>query len=92
MVMRYEFFCNGKLRENELNMLAVRHTDRQTRSSQRHFPAGGIHEVTVTLFCFISMPVDFCRHLVGKTVRNDCHCDGAEVRFVGKSVILWTCL
>ena len=48
MIMRYEFFCNGKLRENELNMLAVRHTDRQTRSSQRHSPAGGIHEVTVT--------------------------------------------
>ena len=31
-----------------------------------------IHRVTMTRFCSISMPVDFCRHLVGKNV---CYCD-----------------
>ena len=35
------------------------------------------HRVTVTEFCSISMPVDFCRHLVGKTLINVCHCDSA---------------
>jgi len=29
------------------------------------------------------MPAIFRRHLVGKTVRNVCHCDIAEIRFVG---------
>ena len=28
--------------------------------------AFSIHGVTVTQFCSISMPIDFCRHLVGK--------------------------
>jgi len=32
----------------------------------------------------------FCRHLVGKTLKNVCHCDIAYIRFVGKSVIIWT--
>jgi len=37
-----------------------------------------IHNVTMTWFCSISsMPVYFCRHLVGKTLRNVCHCDDA---------------
>jgi len=36
------------------------------------------------------MPVDYCRHLVGKTLRNVCHCDSAKMRFVGKSVITRT--
>ena len=36
-----------------------------------------IDKVTVTSFCSVSMPVDFCRHLVGKTPRNVCHCDSA---------------
>ena len=36
------------------------------------------------------MPADFCRHLVGKTLRNVCHCDRAQIRFVGNSVIIWT--
>ena len=36
------------------------------------------------------MPVNYCRHLVGKTLRNVCHCDSAKMRFVGKSVIIRT--
>jgi len=32
---------------------------------------------TVTSFCSVSTPVDFCRHLVGTTSRNVCHCGGA---------------
>jgi len=35
------------------------------------------HTVTVTQFCPVSMPVDFCRHLVGKTPRNVSHCGSA---------------
>jgi len=34
-------------------------------SSKLHF-GYVIHGVKVTEFCSISMPVDFCRHLVGK--------------------------
>jgi len=30
------------------------------------------------------MPAIFRRRLVGKTVRNVCHCDIVEIRFVGK--------
>jgi len=30
------------------------------------------------------MPAGFRRHLVGKTHRNNFHCDVAEIRFVGK--------
>ena len=37
------------------------------------------------------MPVDFRRHLVGKTMRNVCHRDSAQKRFVGKSVIVDGC-
>jgi len=37
----------------------------------------------------ISMPDGFRRHLVGKTLRNVCHCDIAERRFVGKLVIIY---
>ena len=45
---------------------------------------------------FGAAAVDFCRHLVSlrkKTLRNVCHCDSAEIRFVVKSlksVIIWT--
>ena len=49
-----------------------------------------MHSVTVTSVCSTSMPAAFCRHLVGKTLRNVCHCDSAEMRFVGNSVIIWT--
>ena len=28
--------------------------------------------------------------LVSKTLRNVCHCDSAEIRFVCNSVIIWT--
>jgi len=38
----------------------------------------------------ISMPVGFRRHLVGKTLTNAFHCDIAEIRFVGKLVIIQT--
>ena len=38
----------------------------------------------------VSMPVDFCRHLVGKTLTDVCHRDSAWIRFVGKSVIMRT--
>jgi len=38
----------------------------------------------------ISMPVGFRRHVVGKTLRNDFHCVIAEIRFVGKLVIIGT--
>ena len=31
------------------------------------------------------MPVDLCRHLVGKTPRNVCHSDSASIRFAVKS-------
>ena len=48
------------------------------------------HRVTATQLCSTSMPVDFCRHLVGKTLRNVCHCDSTQTRLVGKSVITWT--
>jgi len=37
-----------------------------------------IHRVSVTSFRFISMPASFRRHLVGKTLRNVCHCDIAK--------------
>jgi len=36
------------------------------------------------------MPAGFRRHLVGKTLRNVCHCDIAEIRSVGKLVIMQT--
>jgi len=38
----------------------------------------------------IPMPAGFRRHLVGKTLRNVFHCDIAEIRFVGKLVIVQT--
>jgi len=38
----------------------------------------------------ISMPAGFHRHLVGKTLINVFHCDIAEIRFVGKPVIIQT--
>jgi len=39
----------------------------------------------------ISMPAGFRRHLVGKLlIRNYFHCDIAEIRFVGKLVIIQT--
>ena len=34
----------------------------------------------------ISVPAGVRRHLVGKTLRNDFHCDIAELHFVGKLV------
>jgi len=34
-----------------------------------------VHRSTVTKFRSVSMPAGFRRHLVGKTPRNDCHCD-----------------
>jgi len=40
----------------------------------------------------ISMLAGFRRHLVGKTLINVFHCDIAEIRFVGKLVIIQTCL
>ena len=36
----------------------------------------------------ISVPAGFRRHLVGKTLSNVFHCDLAEMRFVGKLVII----
>jgi len=36
------------------------------------------------------MPAGFRRHLVGKTLMNDFHCDSAEIRFVGELVIVQT--
>jgi len=41
-----------------------------TGSEGRAGGAGGVHAVTVML-------VDFCRHLVGKTLRHVCHRDSA---------------
>ena len=38
----------------------------------------------------ISMPAGFRCHLVGKTLINVFHCDIAEIRFVGKLVIIQT--
>jgi len=38
----------------------------------------------------MSMPAGFRRHLVRKTLRNVFHCDIAEIRFVGKLVIIQT--
>jgi len=38
----------------------------------------------------ISTPAGFHRHLVGKTLENVFHCDSAEIRFVGKIVIIQT--
>jgi len=38
----------------------------------------------------ISMPAGFCRHVVGKTLINVFHPDSAEIRFVGKIVIIRT--
>ena len=32
------------------------------------------------------MPVDFHRHLVGKTLINAFHCDIAEIRVVGQAM------
>jgi len=36
------------------------------------------------------MPAGFRRHLVGETLRNVFHCDVAEIRFVGKLVVIQT--
>ena len=36
----------------------------------------------------ISMPTGFRRHLVGKTLRNICYCNIAEIRSVAKLVII----
>ena len=36
----------------------------------------------------MSMPAGIRRHLVGKTLINGFHCDSAEIRFVGKQVII----
>ena len=36
----------------------------------------------------ISMPAGFRRHLVGKTLRNICYCNTAEIRSVAKLVII----
>ena len=38
----------------------------------------------------ISMPSGFRRHLVGKTLINVFHCNIAEIRLVGKLVIIQT--
>jgi len=38
----------------------------------------------------ISMPAGFRRYFVGKTLRNVFHCDRADIRFVGKLVIIQT--
>jgi len=38
----------------------------------------------------ISVPAGFCRHVVGKTLINVFHRDSAEIRFVGKIVIIRT--
>jgi len=38
----------------------------------------------------ISMPAGFRRHIVGKTLIDVFHCDIAEIRFVGKLVIMQT--
>ena len=38
----------------------------------------------------ISIPVGFRRHFVGKTLINVFHCDIAEIRFVGKLMIVQT--
>jgi len=62
--------------------------DRENDNYKQHLPIdesrvhrisnrSSIHKVTVTQFCSISMSVDFCRHLVGKTLRNVCHRDSA---------------
>ena len=34
------------------------------------------------------MTASFRRHFVGKTPINVCHCDTAEIRFVGKLMII----
>ena len=34
----------------------------------------------------MSMPAGLRRHLVGKTLRNVCHCDIAYIRFVGNLI------
>jgi len=36
------------------------------------------------------VPAGFRRHLVGKTFIDVFHCDSAEIRFVGKIVIIQT--
>jgi len=38
----------------------------------------------------IAVPAGFRRHLVSRTPRNVFHCDIAEMRFVGKLVIMPT--
>jgi len=38
------------------------------------------------------MPAVFRRHLVDKALMNVFHCDSAEIRFVGKVVIIKTFL
>jgi len=49
-----------------------------------------IHTVTVMQFRLISMRADFRRRLVGKTLRSICYCDIAQIRFVGKVMIIRT--
>ena len=47
-------------------------------------------QTPVTTVDVISMLAGFCRHVVGRTLTNVFHCDSAEIRFVGKRVIIQT--
>jgi len=73
-----------------LSFLAIYYA--AVRSFRAH---DGVFELNVNIHVqgdsdVISMPAGFRRHLVGKTLINVFHYDIAEIRFVGKLVIIQT--
>jgi len=49
---------------------------------------GHTTDLWTTLSDLISMPAGVCRHLVGKTLRNVCHCDALKYALL--VAIIWT--
>jgi len=58
--------CLYDLSSTHVSRQTIKQAVWDTYSVQQHSGVG-----------LMSMPVDFCRHLVGKTLRNICHCDSA---------------
>ena len=70
---------------------------RNSQGITNSLAAAGTHTPYGITWCYtqgdsdvVSTPAGFRRHLVGKTLRNDFHFDIAEIRFVGKLVIIQT--
>ena len=70
-----------------IGILSRMHCLKNASSLFDTFCSHSIHRVTRDV---ISMPSGFRRHLVGKTLINVFHCNIAEIRSVGKLVIIQT--